>query len=117
MDYESLTGTRTLSSKEMKERVEQARQIQRERFKDHDFLCNGRIEDKYIEEFCELSQAGQVFMENIYKKLKISPRRYYKLLKVARTIADMKEDRIIEMEHLATALHYTRFLTEEIRQV
>ncbi len=117
VDYESLTGTRTLSSKEMKERVEQARQIQRERFKDHDFLCNGRIEDKYIEEFCELSQAGQVFMENIYKKLKISPRRYYKLLKVARTIADMKEDRIIEMEHLATALHYTRFLTEEIRQV
>ena len=66
--------------------------------------------DRQVKEFCILNEEGEAFMEKAYRTMGISPRRYYKILKVARTIADFRKRKIIEVHDLAVASHYTRFL-------
>ena len=74
------------------------------------------MDAQYIERFCKLDAAGRRFMESIYEKQHISMRRYHKILKIARTIGDIKEKDSLTIEELATAFHYTRFLTEKERR-
>ena len=70
---------------------------------------NSKISDADLEKYCELGDEETKLMENAYKSLKLSPRSYKRILKVARTIADMAESEKIQTEHLAEALSYRMF--------
>lgn len=68
--------------------------------------ANGDMTDADIEKFCSIGEAEQTLMKEAYSKLSLSPRSYKKVLKVARTIADIDESESIRCEHLAEALSY-----------
>ncbi len=104
-DYENLKGKKGLTSTRMKEIVAEARDVQKKRG-----CINAFMTDRQVKEFCILNEEGEAFMEKAYRTMGISPRRYYKILKVARTIADFRKRKIIEVHDLAVASHYTRFL-------
>ena len=109
VEYGSLTGKETMSSEEMKKRVIRARKIQEERFMGLPYNVNAKIDESHIKEFCFLGKAENEFMERAYTKYFLSPRRYHKILKLARTIADLEDEKDIGISHLASALNYTRF--------
>ena len=113
VNYKALTGEESGSSLEMKNRVAAARQIQKERFKGLDFRTNAMMDEAHVGEFCPLGKKEQSFMKSAYNRYHLSPRRYHKLLKLARTAADLQESRDIEVFHLASALGYTRFFDGE----
>lgn len=114
-DYSEIRGTRTQSTAELRKAVRAAGKIQDERFKGKDFSRNSRMTERDIEEFCPLTKGGRDFMNGIYDAFGISPRRYYKILKLARTLADMDGKGTIEETHLASAFQYTRPLNGEER--
>ena len=79
------------------------------------FVSNGDMSDADIEKFCVLGNEEKLLMENAYSKFGLSPRSYKKVLKVARTIADIDESETIKTNHLAEALSY-RMLNEVNQQ-
>lgn len=104
-DYENLKGKRGLTSTDMKELIFEVRDIQKKRG-----CVNGLMTDSQVKEFCILDEDGETFLKTAYHNMGISPRRYYKILKVARTITDFRRRNIIGVHELAVAAHYTRFL-------
>ncbi len=74
-------------------------------------VCNGNMSDNDIVKYCRLDPQEEQLMKSAYSSLKLSPRSYKKILKVARTIADMDESEMIRREHIAEALSY-RMLNE-----
>lgn len=114
VEYEKLQGREGLSSRDMREIILRARQIQADRYKDignkTGCVLNGNLPDRYIEEFCPLGESEKDFMRTIYKSQRLNPRRYYKILKLARTLADMNEEKNIALVHLTAAFHYTKFM-------
>ena len=90
----------------IRERIEKARKIQRERFRGTNYTFNSDIEAKEIREFCTLSREAGKYMEVAFERLKLSARGYHKILKVARTIADLDESKDIERKHLTEAIGY-----------
>ena len=109
IDYKALVGTPSESSAGMAERVLQARNIQKERFSGREISLNAQMQESDLREFCPLGREGSEFMKKIYEKQHLSPRRYHKILKTARTIADVRGDREIELPHISAALGYTNF--------
>lgn len=94
------------NSKTIRERVIRTHQIQKERYRGEDFCCNSQIPSTRIGEFCRLKDEDERYMERIYKKLNLTARSYHKILKVARTIADMEEAEKISTRHLNEAVCY-----------
>lgn len=111
VNYRALTGQESDSSKVMKEKVMTARAMQKERFKGLNFNTNSEMVEVHIGRFCILEKKEKNFMKEAYEKYKMSPRRYHKVLKLARTVADLAGEERIAMYHLAAALNYTRFFT------
>lgn len=91
------------SSFEMRKRVLVARQMQEERFLKTDYRFNADIKSGDVEEFCRLGKEEQKCMERIYQKLGLSARVYHRILKVARTIADLAGEKEIASKHLLEA--------------
>ena len=107
MSYEELSANRKAeSSSEIRRRVEKAVQIQKERYKNTDFRFNGDLPAKALEQYCILSSQGRELLRKAYDQLGISARAYHRILKVARTIADMENSEIIQKEHLQEAIGY-----------
>ena len=73
---------------------------------------NSEMEEGDLREFCALDRKGIDFMKKVYEKQHLSPRRYHKILRIARTAADVRGSEKVEMSHLAAALGYTAFLNE-----
>ncbi len=97
----------SLSSAKIRERVIQARKRQASRFeKEADVRVNGRMGIREIEKFCPLSENELDFMKKIYTLKGLSMRTYHKILKVARTIADLEESENISIRHLSEAVSY-----------
>ena len=94
------------SSKEVRERVIKAYQIQRERFKDSKTKFNAQMTEKEIEKYCVLTASAKTLLERIMNKLHLSGRSYSKLLKVSRTIADLEGEEKIREDHISEAIHY-----------
>ena len=90
----------------MREKVKIAREIQKERYKGLDFLTNKEIPAGYIDEFCPLGTVEKNLMESAYNSLGLSARAHSRILKVARTIADLNEEKNITSAHLAEAIQY-----------
>jgi len=93
-------------SKTIRERIAQARQKQRDRFKDQRVPCNARMAQKHIKEHCHMDQAMGDTLQMAMEQLKLSARAYDRILKVARTIADLADQKDIQMNHLLEAIQY-----------
>ena len=91
---------------EIKKRVDAARARQRERLRDTGADCNAHMGPREMSAFCALSPACSALMENAYRKLGLSARSYDRILRVARTIADLEGAENIEPGHLAEAIQY-----------
>ena len=81
-------------------------QIQSERYKDRNIRFNGELSAADISRYCSLSAEGRILMEQAYESLHLSVRSYHRVLKTARTIADMEEREEIGVSHLTEALTY-----------
>lgn len=99
------------SSAQIKERVNKARAIQRERFsaaggKDEGILSNAQMNHKQVRKFCLLGKEENELLKMAMTELNFSARAYSKILKVSRTIADLAESENIKIEHLSEAIQY-----------
>jgi len=95
------------SSADIRERVLMARKIQEKRFEKYKELhCNALMPGKMVREVCQLDNAGTTLLETAMEKLQLSARAYDRILKVARTAADMDGSESIMIEHLAQAIQY-----------
>ncbi len=101
----SSTG-KSESSAEIKKRVDKARQIQLERFKNSKNFSNAKMTVPQMKKFCPLSPECTRLMEQAFNNLKLSARAHDRILKVARTIADLDGEKEIKPEHLAEAISY-----------
>lgn len=107
VSYQEIYGkTKEESSQAIRKRVMLAHRIQKERYKKQEFSYNSQIPAKEIEIFCALTGNEKKHMQQIYETLNLSVRSYHKILKTARTIADIEQSEEIRMEHLHEAVCY-----------
>jgi len=99
------------TSAEIRERVEKARKIQEERFRDLSIITNSEMSSHQIKKFCPLDEKGIALLRTAVSSMRLSARAYYRLIKIARTIADLEESDKIQPGHLAEAIQY-RFKTD-----
>lgn len=91
----------------IRERVMKARKIQEKRFEDHQEIhCNSQIGSKELKVYCEIGADGHELLKGAMRRLNLSARAYDRILKVARTIADLDSSASIKTEHLAEAIQY-----------
>ncbi|MFN8302433.1 MAG: hypothetical protein U0U46_08075 [Saprospiraceae bacterium] len=96
-----------MTSADIRRRVLAAREIQAERFKDlKDVYCNAQMPSRMVRDVCELSDAGRTLLKTAMERLQLSARAYDRILKVARTAADLGGSAEIRIEDLAEAIHY-----------
>ena len=105
--YEQLrTAQGGLSSSEIRENIERAREIQRVRFKDTELLFNSEIPPSRLSEFCPLDKEAEVFLKGSFDNLGLSARAYDRIMKVARTVADLEGSEVILKKHISRAVQY-----------
>ncbi len=107
IDYEKLTDDRLAEpSEKVQARVEAARAIQLDRFKGTRLVCNADMSPIGIRQFCQLDDTAQALMKAAMKQLNFSARAFHRILKMARTIADLDSAETIKAHHVAEALQY-----------
>lgn len=94
------------SSFEIKKRVNTARKLQYDRYKQYGILSNSELTPKLINKFCKLGDAEKNLLQDAFKKLGLSARAHGRILKLARTIADLDSSETIKAMHLAEAIQY-----------
>ncbi len=105
--FESLTSAeKSEESKRIKERVEKARDIQLERYKGLGIYSNSQLSAAMIEEFCQIDEKGKELLRDVFEKLGLSARAHSRILKLARTIADLDGAGDISPMHIAEAIRY-----------
>ncbi len=107
VDYNQLSDSEAGEpSAAIRERVNAARKIQLERFKGTNITCNAKMTPALTRKYCVLSETASKTLEVSFEKLGLSARAYDKILKVARTIADLDNSEGIENKHILEALQY-----------
>ena len=107
LKYSDLTSkVRAESSADIRKRVIAAREIQKERFKGTSIKCNALITPDLIQTYCPIDEESDDFLRGIFEKLHFSGRVHSKILKVARTIADLEESEVIRKKHISAAVQY-----------
>ena len=106
--YRDLTdGKPVVPSAEIRKRVEAARKIQENRFQgEKNVHCNAQMTPKMVEEFCPLGTEESKLLKDAFQNLGLSARAHNRILKVSRTVADLKGSAKIKREHLAQAIFY-----------
>ena len=94
------------SSAEIKKRVNEARTIQRKRYEKENIYSNSSLTPKLITKYCALDKESKELLKNAFEKLGLSARAYGRILKVARTIADLEKSENIQKSHIAEAIQY-----------
>jgi magnesium chelatase family protein len=95
------------SSKEIAQRVVEARRIQEERYIKSDYLhCNAQLDSRLVRKVCTLGESGQKLLKSAMQKLQLSARAYDRILKVSRTIADLEGEEQIALHHLSEAIQF-----------
>ena len=94
------------SSASIRERVEAARMVQRERFRKSSIQCNSEMTARHMRRHCELDSSSRSLLIRAIERLGLSARAYDRILKVARTIADLAGMEKIESGHVAEAVQY-----------
>jgi magnesium chelatase family protein len=107
VDYEKLSSDRLgESSTSIRARVQAARERQNARFNCSDIVCNSDMRVAEVRKFCKLDEAGDSLVRAAMNQLNLSARGYHRVLKLARTIADLAGSDDIQSVHLAEALQY-----------
>ena len=105
--YQNLeNNTKIETSQEVKKRVNDARKIQQDRYKKEKIYSNSALTPKLIEKYCKLDSKGKQILELAFNRLGLSARAYGRILKVARTIADLSNEKNILKTHVAEAVQY-----------
>lgn len=113
--YEELSSERSgETSEDIRKRVNKARKIQLERYKGLNIYCNAQLNSSMIEKFCPLNDECRMILKNAFESLGLSARAHSRILKVARTIADLEQSENITVEYLAEAIQY-RSLDKKFR--
>lgn len=111
LGYEEISGEGLKTENEserMRNRVIAAGEIQRERYQGLPYRFNSELDAEGVYEFCALDRKEKQLMEKIFHKMKLSARGYHRMLKVARTIADLEGEKQIQEKHLKEAVSYRR---------
>lgn len=108
VNFDELAESRKAeSSKDIRTRVINARELQSQRYKELDGIySNAQISSTMARNYCQLSNVGQNLLKTAMNKLQLSARAYDRILKVARTIADLAQSEEIKTEHIAEAIQY-----------
>ncbi len=107
VDYEKLSGDRLGETSEtMRARVEAARARQHKRFAGTNLQCNGDMGPAEVRQFCAIDDASRSLLRAAMQQMQMSARAYHRILKLARTIADLAGGDKIETPHLAEAIQY-----------
>lgn len=118
VEYEHLSSKeKAESSAAIRERIERAREIQKKRFAGTDITCNARITADVLHEACEMTKEAGELLGSVFERMGLSARGYERVVKVARTAADMDGEAIIGKKHIARAVQYRsldrKYWTEE----
>ena len=107
VEYDKLTDDRLGEpSAAIRERVEAARERQRQRFAGTRLTCNADMGPAEVREYCRIDDAGRSLLRVAMTQLSMSARAFHRILKLARTIADLAGSEVIETHHLAEAIQY-----------
>ncbi len=107
VDYDKLSSlNKGETSSEIKKRVDKARKIQLLRYKDHNIYSNSQLTPSLMEQFCRLGEQENNILKAAFDRLGLSARAHSRILKVARTIADLEECEEITASHIAEAIQY-----------
>ncbi|MBN3041022.1 MAG: YifB family Mg chelatase-like AAA ATPase [Candidatus Omnitrophica bacterium] len=106
LSCERIPESRSETSQQIRRRVTAARDIQTERFKYEDICTNSEMRNLHIKKYCHLSQEAKQLLLQAGLSLNLSARGYFKVIKVARTIADLHNLKDIDVNHIAEALQY-----------
>lgn len=105
--YQKLeSNSKIESSKEIQKRVNMAREIQRERYRNENIYSNSELTPQLIEKYCKIDTESKRILQIAFEKLGFSARAYVRILKVARTIADLAGSAEISKSHIAEAIQY-----------
>lgn len=104
--YDIKDESKEESSAEVRARVNEARKVQLERFAGEKIYCNAKMTSKHIKKYCVLDEAGEALLANAFERFHLSMRGYNRILKVARTIADLDKCENIQVEHVAEAISF-----------
>ena len=108
------TKVKAESSAEVRKRVVKARKIQAERYKDYPIFTNSQLNAELIKVFCKLDDNSETLLKTAISRFNLSGRSYDRILKLARTIADLEESVNIESSHIAQALQYRNFVENSV---
>lgn len=107
VDFESISSSdKEESSAKIRERVQAAREIQNKRFKGTGVTCNAGITPELLPQVCEMTDRARETLKSVFEKMGLSARAYDRILKVARTIADMNGSEVIDKAHIAQAVQF-----------
>jgi magnesium chelatase family protein len=107
VDYEKLTDERPSEKSEtVRQRVQEARQIQLNRFTNTEMNCNAEMTSVELQQFCKIDAPAQNLMKTAMKQIHFTARAFHRTLKLARTVADLEGSDAIKTNHLAEALQY-----------
>ena len=107
VDYKELSSDeRAESSSVIRERVNRARNLQTERYKGTGVTCNARLTSAMLKDVCALSPQASEYLQLSFQRLGMSARAYDRILKVARTVADLAGSAVIEKEHIFSAISF-----------
>ena len=102
------------SSEKIRKRIEKARYAQNKRFKNSKTMTNSEMTITQIKKICQLGEASEKLLKDALEKFILSARAYHRILKVARTIADLAESDIIKTEHIAESIQYRTKIDENL---
>lgn len=107
VEFDHISSTaKEESSEQIRERVQAAREIQLKRFKGTSVTCNARITPDMLADVCVMTDRARDTLKNVFEKMGLSARAYDRILKVARTIADMNGSEVIDKAHIAQAVQF-----------
>jgi len=105
--YKDLIGeSNAESSEDIKNRVTAARERQFQRFKRTKIFCNAQMINRHIKKHCKIDNASAELLETAVDKLGLSARAYNRILKIARTIADLDDSPDLKVDHISEAVQY-----------